>query len=189
MIVNLLALVAVLAAIGLIAGYTLRFGNPPTPTSPKVRRAILSTLPPLNEGNVYELGAGWGNLALALAAQDPDRPVIAVEASPLPWLVARIWSAVSRKRNISVLRRNFMEIGLSDAALIVCYLEGRTMATLAPKLAQELANGAFVVAHTFEIRGWTAQATATAPDIYNTPIYVYRIPESLPDQSQKAPTD
>lgn len=180
MTLDLITLLTVLAAVALIAGYAIRYGNPPTPTSPRVCRTLIGALPPLKAGVVYELGAGWGNLALVLAERYPKRTVVAIEASPLPCLVARIWAVLRGCKNLNIERGDMMRYPLIDAALVVCYVDGPSLARLRLKLDQELPSGAIVVSHTFKIDSWTPQTVATADDIYSTPIYVYEFTNKLP---------
>ena len=61
----------VLAVIAVTLAYTLITGISPVPTTPRVARAMLALLPDDVGGTIYELGAGWGTLALALARRYP----------------------------------------------------------------------------------------------------------------------
>ena len=91
----LLSLLAVLTAFALLLATTIRTGISPVPTTPRVAAAMLDLVPALPPGRIYELGAGWGNLARALARRFPERQVVGYELSPLPLLVARAWLALS----------------------------------------------------------------------------------------------
>jgi len=178
MTIEVIALALGLVAIALVFAYTLMTGSPPTPTSARVRRAMLRLLPrrlPTQpaRGRVYELGAGWGGNALALAETYPDQDVVAIERSPLPWLAARLRAAFAGHRNLTVRRGNFMKRDLSDAALAVCYLTGPQMSALAVKLEGELAPGALVLTHTFALPGWQPVDTVQADDLYKSPVYLY----------------
>ena len=177
MTIEIIALAIVLAAVGAIAGYTLRYGDPPTPTSPKVRRALFDQLPNLTAGTVYDLGSGWGNLALALATHYEDRPVVGIEASPIPWLFARGWAKLSGKANIRFELGDFQTRPFGDAALLICYANGKTLTRLRHKIEQELPAGTVVITHTFEVRGWSAKIRVSADDLYRTPIYIYEVPD------------
>jgi hypothetical protein len=146
------------------------------PTSRAVRQVVLATLPESFEGDVHELGAGWGGLALALADKYPSARVVAWEASLVPALFLRLRLALSPRRNLVVLRRDFFEAAdLSRAGLVVCYLWTGAMSRLKEKFDAELRDGAVVVSHTFGLRGWDADDTRHAPDVYRTPVYRYRM--------------
>ena len=66
----------------LVVIYTFRTGISPAPTTGKVNRELWKLLPEKVDGTVYELGSGWGTLAVPLARRYPH--VVAYELSPLP---------------------------------------------------------------------------------------------------------
>jgi len=164
--------VVVLAAASIIVA-TLRLGISPVPSSRRVRHAVLALAPRDVEGEVHELGAGWGGLAIALADANPRARVIAWEASFVPWLVFRLRLALRPRPNLTLKRADFFNGDLRQARLVVCYLWTGAMARLAEKFQAELADGAVVVSHTFGLRGWTAEETRWVDDVYRTPVYRY----------------
>lgn len=166
-------LAVVVAALASIVWATLRLGISPMPTSCRVRRAVLDLLPAKVTGEVHELGAGWGGLALALADACPDTRVIAWEASWVPWLVFRLRLALRPRANVELRRGDFFDADLRGARLVVCYLWTGAMTRLSEKFQAELPDGAVVLSHTFGLRGWTAEATRTVEDVYRTPVYRY----------------
>ena len=172
------ALVVVLGVVALIFVYTLLLGSPPTPTSPKVKSRILAVLPEMSAGTIYELGSGWGGLALSLARRYPDNTVIALEASPLPCMVSSLRRWLSGSENLTIQFANFLDRPLGDAAMVVCYLQGDTMARLRTKFETELPPGTNVLTHTFQIAGWQPYLIYEADDIYRTPIYLYEMEEN-----------
>ena len=68
-----------------------------------------------------------------------------------------------------------MQRDLSDASLVVCYLEGKQMEWLEPKLRSELKAGALVLTHTFAMPNWQPVDIIRANDFYRSPIYLYEI--------------
>ena len=172
-------LIFALAAIAAVFAWTLMTGSPPTPTSRAVRRTILATLPARLPGDqaaeVYELGAGWGGLALAMARRYPDRQIIGMELSPLPWLVSLILTALNRPANLTLRRADFLNADLSGASLVVCYLSADVLARLRPQLERQLRPGALIVSNTFAIEGWRPLESHAARDIYKSPVYLYEI--------------
>ncbi len=178
-------------ATAILAG-TLRTGISPMPTLPAVRRTLLAALPApaqVGGGAVYELGAGWGGLALALARRYPAARVVAYELSPLPWAVcalrARLAGLAGRggrtglEPRLAVHRADFLAASLADARLVVCYLDPGNMAALRPRLEAMLAPGAVVVSSTFAVPGWRPAALHRAPDWQRSPVYVYRWPDAV----------
>ncbi|MCW8952033.1 MAG: hypothetical protein OQJ87_00970 [Rhodospirillales bacterium] len=178
MTAELFALSLALLAIAVVLVYTIRTGAPPTPTSPKVRRALIDTIPPVGGDVICELGAGWGSLAFPLARRFPKSTVIAYELSPLPWLFIHIRRALSGPENLIVRHADFLGADLTDADIVVCYLGRTVMERLKPKLERELRDGSVVVSHTFAMTGWTAESEKRANDLYASPILVYRMPQN-----------
>ena len=163
---------ALLAALS-IGAYTLRTGISPMPSGPRACRALLAALPARVDGTVYELGAGWGTLALPLARRYPRQPVVAFELSPLPWLVCWLRGRLAGATNLRVLRVDFLGEELSAGGLLTCYLYPEGMARLAPKLAVELRPGAWVLSNSFALPGWQARAVLPSGGLWGERIYVY----------------
>ncbi|EAU63345.1 conserved hypothetical protein [Stigmatella aurantiaca DW4/3-1] len=159
-----------------IVFFTLRTGISPMPTSAKVRRELLALIPPGLEGTVLELGSGWGTLAFALADACPRAQVVGFELSPLPYAFSWLRQRLAPRPNLRLVRQDFTNVSYEGASLAVCYLFPEAMRRLAPKLAEELPPGAFILSHTFALRGWTPSRTAVAADLYRTPIYLYAAP-------------
>ncbi|MDW7709169.1 MAG: class I SAM-dependent methyltransferase [Deferrisomatales bacterium] len=178
--------VAAFVAVGLTVtlAYTLRTGISPVPTSPRVRAALLASLPADLEGTVFELGSGWGGLAFALAHRYPSCPVRAYELSPLPWAVSRLRALFARTPNLRLLRADFHRAPLGTAVLVVCYLYPGGMARLRPKLAAELPAGALVVSHFFPVPGWKPLRVHRADDEAASRIFVYRLPAAGTDDTR-----
>jgi hypothetical protein len=163
-----------LAALSLIWS-TLRLGISPMPTSPSVRRVLLSMISVDLEGEVHELGVGWGTLAFAIAERCPRAKVIAWEASPIPYLFCALRLRLQRRPNLELRFGDFHQADLRHATLVVAYLFTGAMTRLGEHFARELAAGSEVLTHTFAWRGRTPTETAHAPDLYRTPLYRYRI--------------
>ena len=173
---------ALLFAVLLLAGlsilyYTVRTGVPPMPSHPSVRHAAFRMIPKdLSPRTVYELGCGWGGIAFELAARFPDARVVAIELSPLPWLVCHIRKLLQRRPNLEIRRTDFLKGDLSDADLVFCYLMVVSMSGLQRKLAGELKPGAIVIASTFALPDWPSEVTETVPESMSANIYRYRAP-------------
>lgn len=155
--------------------WTIRNGISPMPTSAKVKRALLEALPSKVEGDIYELGSGWGTLALSLAQKYPEGQVIGFETSPIPYWVSRLIA----KPHVQYLRKDLFQANLSKAKMVVCYLYPACMTRLKTKLEHELAQDCLVVSHTFSIPGWKAHKIVEVDDLYKTKIYFYQLPTFL----------
>lgn len=184
MTAEIITLFAGLTAIALIFVFSLVNASPPTPTGPRVMRAVFRLLPRrLPDGAICELGSGWGGLAVALAKAYPKHTVEGLEQSPLPWLASRLRCA-GGLRNLRFRYGDFMKRDLSGAALVVCYLGGPQMQKLAPKLAAEMRPGTLVLCHTFQLPGWRPVDTVIADDIYQSPVYLYEVPDQALGQAR-----
>lgn len=164
-----------------IVFWTIRNGISPMPTAPAVSKTLFSNLSFLNliEGKIYDLGAGWGSLVFPLAKEYPAKPVIGYENSLIPYLFCLIRAQVTAGRNVKIIHKNFYNVSLHDASLVVCYLYPGAMLKLKAKFEKELKPGCHVVSNTFTIPGWTPYDVWKTNDLYETKIYVYRIPGSI----------
>ena len=93
------------------------------------------------KGTIYDLGAGWGSLAVPLARQHPKQRVVAVELSPLCCLVLRVWKLLFRLGNLRIMRDDFHEVPVADASAVVLYLNDSACKAINLKLERELPKG------------------------------------------------
>lgn len=171
--VEFLFFIILFAIIFNILWYSWRYGITPTPTTGKVKKEIIRHLPQLHSGkNVYELGSGWGTMAFQLAQYYPYCEIQAFEKSPIPFVFSKL---VYKKNNLHIIRKDFFSISLADASLIYCYLYPGAMEDLKEKFEKELKANTYVITHTFAIPGWQAFQVIKANDLYQTPIFFYRI--------------
>lgn len=177
-----LVILAVVALSGAsIVIYTLENGISPSPTAGKVKRKLLAVLADLPApARAYELGSGWGTLAIPIADTFPDCRVTGFENSIVPYLVSRVRLAVASVPNLMLVWRNFHSVDLSDADLVVCYQSPGNMSNLRPKFDRELSDDCIVLSNTFAVPGWKPSETFTADDLFNTRIYIYRVGDARP---------
>lgn len=182
MLWELLILSTGVAALLSIAVYTLITGMSPMPTLPGERQLLFSLLPtademPEGERIIFELGAGWGSLALPLARRYPGQTVAAYERSVLPWLVCRLRKTFAAAHNLRVYRRDFFRADLSSASLVICYLSPGAMGRLRPKLEAEASSDVLVISNGFALPGWDPESVLPAPGWFGgARIYRYRVP-------------
>jgi hypothetical protein len=154
-------------------------GISPIPSSSPSRSCILENLPENLTGNVCELGAGWGTLAFPMAAALPELEVIAFELSPIPWLFMMIRDKLTRRKNLTIHRRNFFKNKFENVSLVVCYLHSECLEKLRPKMESELKPGTLVLSNTFEIPGWIPETIHRLEDSFCPQVYVYRVPSKI----------
>ena len=167
MTIELVTLAVVLVVIAVVFAYTMKTGISPVPTSPRVKRAVLKSVPDDMHGTVYELGSGWGTLAIPLAKRFPDRAVVGYEISPLPWAFSRLWQAIAGVPNLSLRRGNFYNVYITDAGLVVCYLFPSAMEALRLKFEAELRLGTVIVSNFVPFAG--GKRNRSAPPKTRTP--------------------
>ena len=163
-------------ALGLsLIWYTLRYGISPMPTSLKVKKILLKKLPQNFSGTLYELGSGWGTLAIPLAEKYPEAQVIGYEISWIPYLFSQIRLFIHPRKNLIFKRADFLACDLSKAHLYICYLYPGAMMRLSEKLAKEAPEGAILVSHTFALPNKKPEQVIPVDDLYNTSIYFYKL--------------
>ncbi|MFT4552764.1 MAG: hypothetical protein ACI9S8_001391 [Chlamydiales bacterium] len=163
-----------LLAAGSIIITTIQNGISPMPTSYKVKKKVLETIPPETKGNVYELGSGWGTLAFPIAKNLPHCHLDAYENSYFPYAFSVLRKTLSPFKNLELHYQDFLDISLKDSNLIICYLYPGAMKRLKEKMEKELTKECVVISHTFAVPGWEAEKVSEVDDLYNTKIYFYR---------------
>lgn len=164
---DLIIFVLVLVAALSICIDTARLGISPMPSSKKVRKAVRSFI---GKGKIYELGSGWGTLALELSR---DNQVIAFEKALIPWLFSKINQMVRGASQISILRKDIYSANLSDADIVFCYLYPGAMKRLSLKFEEELKYGAIVISNSFQIPGRKPDKIIEVNDWGRSKLYCY----------------
>ena len=139
----------------------------PTSTSLVKKILVMSEIKPGE--TLYDLGSGDGRLVIA-AAKDFGAIAIGIEIDPFRVLYSRL--KISRLRlddKAKIVRRNFFDVDLRDADVVVVFLLKETMNNLQSKLERELAPNSRVVSELFQFDGLEV---VNSDDIAK--IYVYR---------------
>jgi len=164
---------ALAAMLSILVG-VLRTGISPMPSSQGAIKQLLAFVPE-GDGPIFELGSGWGRLALLLARAHPKREVVCYELSTIPWLFSVLRARLSGAPNLAMRRGDFFQADLSGAQVVVCYLYPGGMTRLQPKLESELGAGAVVLSNTFAVPGWEPEQVVKLDDLYRTPVYCYTL--------------
>ena len=160
---------ALLAMTSILIG-VLRCGISPMPSTRAAAIAMRRLAVPLDDGPIYELGSGWGGLAIDLARAHPDRRVRGYEISTLPYLFSIFLGHCSGLNNLEFRRQNFLRQDLSEAAMVVCYLFPGGMTRLAEKLE---GHSLVLVSNTFAMPGWEPEEVVELGDRHRTRVYRY----------------
>ncbi len=113
-------------------------------------------LAPLTEKDVvYDLGSGDGRLVIAAVAKGAGRAV-GIELNPEHFETA-VKTAAEKglEGKVSFLQADVMDVDLSEATVIVCYLFSTASTALKPKFEKELKTGTRVVMESFPVPGWS----------------------------------
>jgi SAM-dependent methyltransferase len=134
-------------------------------------------LAPLSSNDVvYDLGSGDGRLLFAALEKGAGKAV-GIELDPEHVHIARIKAKEKGlEGKITFLQADFMEVNLSEATVVFCYLITAASAALKPKFEVELKPDTRVVMELFPIPGW--KAIETKPVEYKT-FYLYRMPPEI----------
>lgn len=138
-----------LFVVGLSMSWSSLRGAPWVPTPMRSVRRILEIAEVTPHDTIYDLGCGDGRLLIATARRHGARAV-GVEIDPLRylWCQVRI-TLLGLRGRVKVRFGNLFKLDLSEATVVVAYLLPDTNRRLQHKLAQELAPGARIVAHSF----------------------------------------
>lgn len=142
------------------------------PTSGKVKAALFQALPKV-EGEIVDLGSGWGTLVFPLAKAFPECQITGYETSPIPFALSLLRQMLQPRSNLLIKREDLFSAPLENAALVVCYLYPKAMKKLQSKFERELKEGAIVISHTFALPDWQPSKVIEVQDLYRTKIYIY----------------
>ena len=151
---------------------SLKIGISPMPTNKKTSYKILEILKNEKQEKIYELGSGFGSLAIFLATNLPNKKVIAYEVSIIPWLVSIILKRLLKTDNLHIYRKDFLFENLNDGVL-VCYLFPKGMEKLEDKIFDDTINTT-IISNTFAFRNIKQRETLVVNDFLKTLIFIYR---------------
>jgi hypothetical protein len=145
------------------------------PSSRQARNAMAELLADTGSGPVYELGSGWGGLAIGLAKKYPNRQIVGYEVSFFPWLVSVVVKRVLGLGNLVIYRRNFLLADLSAADVFVCFLDAGNMRAISHKLRVERSRDGFLISNFFALPCFQADNVIKIDDLYMSPVYRYKL--------------
>ena len=126
-----------------------------------------------DDGAIFELGSGWGNLLIPLAKKYPLREIVGYELSPVPWLTCVIIKKILALKNLQVHRKNFLTEDLSRASVILCYLFPGGMEVLESKLNTGDGKLEYLISNNFALPSYKPSKTIQINDFYKSPVYLY----------------
>lgn len=131
--------------------------NPDVPFTASVDEVVdtmLRTAEVTDKDTVYDLGCGDGRIVIAAASEYGARGV-GVDINPLRIKESRRNAGnagVSHK--VTFIEQDLLKTDLSQATVVVIYLDPKMNLRLRPKLLRELKPGARVVSNSFDMGDW-----------------------------------
>ena len=153
------------------------------PTQPEFVNAFFELCPLTSSDVVYDLGSGDGRLLFAALEKGAGRCVgIDIDTER----VKAANEAAEGKgihNRIKFVQADIMDVDLSEASVILCYLYSSASAALRPKFEKELKSGTRLVMEVFPIPGWKPVKESGAN---GRPFYFYTIPWEKTDDYETA---
>ncbi len=119
-------------------------------TNSKTAKAICMLAKINKKDTVYDLGCGDGEVLLQ-AARLGARGV-GIEIDPLRALVAKLKVLKNNFQNkIYIKRKNFFDVDISKASVVIVYLVPKALDKLLPKFKKELKKGTRIVSFRYEV--------------------------------------
>ena len=153
--------VIMLAIICLMIFFLVQFYNivfrgyaPFIPSRSAAMKKVVDALDIKADGTIYELGSGSASFLRLARQKYPQAKLIGIEYSIMPYAIAQIQNSLSHSK-IKFMKKNFFKVDLSDADVIYCFLNMKTMQDLEPKLAKECKPGALLISYYFSLPGHT----------------------------------
>jgi len=149
------------------------------PSSRKAYNAMTKLIDETGSGIIIDLGSGWGNFAIPIAKNNPQRKVIGYELSLLPWFTSLLFKKILGLKNLTLYRKNFYNVNLPTASVVVCYLYPEAMNKIRKKLLLEQPNIDFLISNNFALPDCKSYKKVLLDDFYKSPIYMYKITSNL----------
>jgi len=175
---------AVLLCVGAVV-YPCAFGQeakkdpklaPYYPTPPSIVQKMLETSGLKAGEKMFDLGSGDGRIVM-MAASKFKADATGVELDPS--LARQSEKEIQRRglKTARIIEGDILKQDYSSADVVTAYLLPKAMQLVRPILEAQLKKGARVIAHDFEMEGWTAENVETIEDDgegRSHTIYLYR---------------
>ena len=122
-------------------------GAPFQPSNPRAVRTMLRLSAVRPGETVYDLGSGDGRVLIE-AVRAFDAYAVGIEVDPARALLSRLRvAALGLGDRVRVRRADFLDVDISEADVVVCFLTQWGNDMLVDKLRRELAPGARIVSN------------------------------------------
>ena len=128
---------------------------------------------------VYDLGSGDGRIPIAAATQAGARGVGVELRSELVEKSRKAAEEADVADRVRFLEKDFFEVDISDATVVMLYLFPRTTLRLRPKLLEELKPGTRIVAYDYGIEGWPRDKEQPVEAFSYGTLYYWVVPPNV----------
>ncbi len=128
---------------------------------------------------VYDLGSGDGRIPIAAATQGGARGVGVELRSELVEKSRKAAEEAGVADRVRFLEKDFFEVDISDATVVMLYLFPRTTLRLRPKLLEELQPGTRIVAYDYGIEGWPRDKEQPVEAFSYGTLYYWVVPANV----------
>jgi cyclopropane fatty-acyl-phospholipid synthase-like methyltransferase len=143
------------------------------PTSPAIVDAMLKVARVTPADVIYDLGSGDGRIVIT-AAQKYGARGVGIEIDPeLIKEATKRASKAGVAGHVAFLQADLFKADLSEASVVTLFLSASINRRLEAKLKRELAPGARVVSHRFQIDDWKPDEDL---EVNGTHVYLWHIP-------------
>jgi hypothetical protein len=154
----------------------------PTP-EPVVQRMLeLGQVGP--DDVIYDLGSGDGRVVITAAKQYGARGVgIDIDPQLVQEANANAQKAGVTDR-VEFRQQDLFQADFSKATVVTLYLLPEVNLRLRPQLLEQLQPGTRIISHAFDMDDWKPEQTV---EVDGSTIYVWTVPEEIPENLRQAP--
>lgn len=131
--------------------YTRGKGAEYAPTTSKRARKMIEFGKITKKDVVYDLGSGFGGLALKAA--ENAKQVKGIEYDLIRYLTSKIRAKIKGVKNIQFIRGDLFNLDINDADVVFLFLKQRTNQMLKSKM-KKLKKGTRIVTNMWTFEGW-----------------------------------
>lgn len=158
----------------LIYGKTYQTQVPLYLTSREAAKTLTTLLPEQKKFTFIDLGCGHGGLLKNIASHRPDGNYEGVEAAPIPCILGKLHSMIS-KSNMTIRWGDLWKQKLSSYDVVYAYLSPVPMQALWRKVCREMRPGSIFISNSFIVPGKTPEKSIKLNDFTGSTLYLWRI--------------
>jgi len=161
-----------LGLIILVVYGSLKTGISPTITRPSHAKILAKIIVKLPQNRVYDVGSGWGVLAFFIASKNPQKEVIGIEYSWVPYLFSKLLEKFNKHKNLSFIHGDFRDFSWKEDEIVLAYLYPKGMEDLANTL--QFSKPAMIFSFGFVLPKFKPQASQILKSWWPMPLYMYK---------------